>query len=74
MRTDGAAHRRQRATIRRFGSAAEADRCDLEYWQQIPQAERILEVWRLSQEQWQLVNSPGDEPRLSRLSTSIHRR
>jgi hypothetical protein len=29
-----------RVTVRRFASAAEADRHDLEYWMQVPEAAR----------------------------------
>jgi hypothetical protein len=51
-------------TIRRFASAADADREDHAYWQQIPEAERALEVWRLSQELWRLKGGPPHEPRI----------
>jgi hypothetical protein len=44
------ADRRARATVRRFASVTEADRHDLEYWRAIPEDERVLEVWRLSEE------------------------
>jgi hypothetical protein len=37
-------------TVRRFESAAEADRADHAYWQQIPESDRALEAWRLSQQ------------------------
>ena len=43
-----------RMTVRRYASAAEADRHDLEFWRQRPDAERIREVWRPSQELWRL--------------------
>jgi len=61
------------ATIRRFASNAEADRHDLEFWQQIPAAERLLRTWRLSQEQWRLAGLP-DESGLCRSVASVHRR
>ena len=60
-------------SVRRYNSAAEADRHDLEFWRQIPDAERVLEVWRLSQEQWLLADSPRDEPGLPRLAARVHR-
>jgi hypothetical protein len=66
--------RRARAAVRRFASADEADRHDLAYWQSIPQAERILEVWRLSEERWRLTACSPDEPRLSRSIASVRRR
>jgi hypothetical protein len=68
------ARRRANATVRRFGSAQEADRHDLEYWRAIPEDERVLEVWRLSEEQWQLAASTPDEPGFSRSVASVRRR
>ena len=44
------APRRSRVTVRRFDSAAAADRHKLEFWLQMTEAERVLHVWRLSQE------------------------
>ena len=46
-------------SVRRFASAADADRAELDYWRQIPAAERVLLVWQLSQEQWQLAGHPA---------------
>jgi hypothetical protein len=61
-------------TVRRYGSASDADRHDLEYWMQMPDAERVLEVWRLSQEQWRLRRGGRDEPGLCRSVARVHRR
>jgi hypothetical protein len=61
-------------TTRRFASNAEADRHDLEYWQQIPPAERVLQTWRLSVEQWQLAGHSPDEPGLCRSVARLTRR
>lgn len=61
-------------TVRRFASNEEADRHDLEFWQQIPAAERVLYAWRLSLEQWQLAGHSPDEPRLCRSVARITRR
>jgi hypothetical protein len=53
-------------TVRRFSSSAEADRHDAEFWRLIPEAERVLQAWRLSQEIWQLRgDSPDESPTLS---------
>ena len=60
-------------TIRRFESAAESDRHDLAYWQQMSGAERVLHVWRLSQEIWRLRGEPH-EPGLCRTVARVHRR
>jgi hypothetical protein len=60
--------------VRRFASAAEADRHDLEFWQQMPDAERVLHTWRLSLELAQLRGDPPHEPGLHRSVTRVHRR
>jgi hypothetical protein len=63
-----------RIVARRFDSSAEADRHDLEYWQQIPEGERVLQAWRLSQELWRLRGERVDEPGLCRSVASVRRR
>jgi hypothetical protein len=67
-------HRRSRVTVRRFESAAEADRHDLEYWLQMPDSERVLHAWRLSLELAQLRGDPPYEPGLHRSVTRVYRR
>jgi hypothetical protein len=42
------AERQRRIVVRRYASAAEADRHDLEFWMQLSDAERVLHVWRLN--------------------------
>ena len=59
---------------RRFESNADADLDDAEYWRQLPVADRVLEVWRLSVEQWRLRGDSPYEPGLHRSTTRIHRR
>jgi hypothetical protein len=66
--------RAARLTTRRFESSAEADRHDLEFWLQIPEPERVLQVWRLSQELWRLRGELRDEPGLCRSVARVHRR
>jgi hypothetical protein len=73
MSSDEVARRGLRMTIRRFASHAEADRHDREFWMQIPAAERVRLVWRLSQEQWRLSALP-DESGLCRSVASVQRR
>lgn len=63
-----------RVTVRRFASAVQADRHDLEYWMQMPDAERVLEAWRLSQELWRLRGDLPNESGLSRSTASVRRR
>jgi hypothetical protein len=69
-----ARERANRITIRRFASAADADREDRAYWRQIPEAERALEAWRLSQELWRLKGEPSHEPGLCRSVARVRRR
>ena len=74
MSSDDRAQNGPHMTIRRFASAAEADKHDLDYWMQLPDAERVLQVWRLSQELWRLRGDIPHEPGLSRSVASIRRR
>jgi hypothetical protein len=46
--------------VRRFASAAEADRHDLEFWRQMPDVERMLHAWRLNLAQ--LPSAPPMNP------------
>ncbi|MBA2602503.1 MAG: hypothetical protein H0U94_02855 [Acidobacteria bacterium] len=71
---DKAADRRARMTVRRYAMTADADRDDLAYWQSIPPGERVLQAWRLSQEQWRLHGEGNDEPRLCRFVARVFRR
>ena len=52
MEQSAAASRAARIVVRRFASAAEADRYDREYWLSIPAPDRLLQVWRLSADLW----------------------
>jgi hypothetical protein len=61
-------------TTRKFASNADADRHDAEFWRQMPPHERVLQVWRLSVEQWELLGRPTDEPGLCRSVAGIRRR
>lgn len=70
---DRAEERRSRVTTRRFASAEDADRHDLAYWRQIPDADRILLVWRLSEEQWRLSGESRHESGLPRSVASVRR-
>jgi hypothetical protein len=61
-------------TGRRYASAADADRHEIEYWRQLSDAERVLQVWRLSVELWQLRGDPVHEPGLCRSVARVSRR
>jgi hypothetical protein len=64
----------RRITVRKYASFAEADKDDLAYWLQLSPAERVLQVWRLSQDQWQLRGDPPHEQGLCRSVARVHRR
>ncbi len=68
------ADRQARMTIRRYASAAKSDKGDLDYWRSLTDAERVLQAWRLSQEQWRLRGEWNDEPGLCRSVARVHRR
>jgi hypothetical protein len=38
-----ASDRSARVTVRRYATSAEADRHDLEFWREMPDAERVLQ-------------------------------
>ena len=72
--SDDAKGRAARIVTRRFESSAEADGHDLEYWLTVAEHERVLHVWRLSQELWSLRGEWRDEPGLCRSVARVHRR
>jgi hypothetical protein len=61
-------------TVKRFASAADADAHDLEYWRAMPASERLLLVWRLTQDLWRLSGHYDDESGLCRVVTGVRRR
>ena len=61
-------------TMRRYESARDADAQDLEYWAQLSEAERVLQVWRLSVEIWALRGERPHEPGLCRSVARVSRR
>ena len=71
--TSESGRRVRRITVRKFASAAEADRHDLEYWHSIPAPERLLQVWRLSVDLWRWRGEFRDEPGLCRSVASVRR-
>jgi Cft2 family RNA processing exonuclease len=66
--------RQARASVRRYESAAEADRDDLAFWMQMSDSDRILQVWRLSEQLWRLRGDMTDEPGLCRSVARVRRR
>ena len=67
------ADRRGRMQVRVFRSHAEQARADAAYWSAIPADQRVLEVWRLSEEQWRLRGEFPDEPGLCRSVARVQR-
>lgn len=72
--SEDSSERSRRIVTRRFDSLEEADRHDLEYWLTIPEQERVIQVWRLSQDLWRLRGELRDEPGLCRSVARVHRR
>jgi hypothetical protein len=64
----------RRITVRRFPSAADADKHELEYWRRLSDEERLLYAWTLSQELWSLRGESPHEPGLCRSVASVRRR
>ena len=71
--TDRAAERGTRITSRVYANAREADQCDLDYWLQMPASERVLQVWKLTLEQWELAGL-RNESGLCRSVARVQRR
>ncbi len=69
-----AAARQARMQIRVYRGFAEHERDDAAYWAAIPVAERVMEVWRLSEELWRLRGEFPDEPGLCRSVARVVRR
>ena len=61
------------ASARVFRSLAEHDRADAEYWAALPADVRVMQVWKLSLEQWQLQGGDAYEPGFSRFVASVRR-
>ena len=72
--SDETVKRSEGITVRRYASAADTDRHELEFWMQMSDAERVLQAWRLSEESWRLRGDLPDEPGLCRSVASVRRR
>ena len=57
--------RRARMQVRVYPSIQAHLRDDAAYWAALPAAERVMQVWRLSEEQWRLRGEFRDESDLS---------
>jgi hypothetical protein len=70
---DSASSRRARMQVRVYRSFADHERDDPGYWRALPIEVRVLETWKLSEEQWRLRGEFPDEPGLCRSVARIHR-
>jgi hypothetical protein len=70
---DRAEERRRRMQVRIYRSQEAHDRDDPAYWMALPVDVRILQVWRLSEEQWRMRGEFPDEPGLCRSVARVHR-
>ena len=68
-----AADRRQRMQVRTYPSLAAHGRDDAAYWRALPVAVRVLQVWKLSEEQWRLRGEWTHEPGLCRSVARLRR-
>jgi hypothetical protein len=59
--------------IRVYPSLAAHDRDDARFWADIPVAERVLQVWKLSEAQWRLRGEFPDESGFPRSVASVRR-
>jgi hypothetical protein len=70
---DSAAARRARMEVRVYPSLEAQDRDDPAYWAALPLDVRVLEVWRLSEEQWRRRGEFPDERGLCRSVAHLQR-
>ena len=70
---DRVEERRRRMQVRIYRSQEAHDWDDPAYWAALPVDVRILEVWRLSEEQWRMRGEFPDEPGLCRSVVRVHR-
>jgi hypothetical protein len=68
-----AAERRRRIQVRVYATLAAHDREDAAYWAALPIAERVLQVWTLSEAQYRLRGEFRDESGLPRSVARVHR-
>jgi hypothetical protein len=70
---DAVTARRNRVQVRVYPSLAAHDRDDAAYWAALPVAERVLQVWKLSEAQWRLRGEFPDESGFPRSVARVHR-
>jgi hypothetical protein len=70
---DAASARRKRMDVRVYPSLVGHARDDAAYWAAMPVDVRILQVWKLSEEQWRLRGEFPDASGLPRSVASVRR-
>lgn len=70
---DAASARRTRMQVRVYPSLTAHDRDDAMFWGALPVAERVLQVWKLSEAQWRLRGEFPDESGLPRSVAHVRR-
>jgi hypothetical protein len=68
-----ASERRHRIQVRVYSTLAAHDRDDAAYWAALPVAQRVLQVWILSEAQYRLRGEFPDESGLPRSVARVHR-
>jgi hypothetical protein len=70
---DAIDRRRSQIAVRVYPSHAAHARDDAAYWAALSADVRVLQVWKLSEEQWRLRGEFPDEPGLCRSVARVHR-
>jgi hypothetical protein len=70
---NAASARRTRMQVRVYPTLAAHDRDDPAYWAALPVAQRVLQVWTLSEVQYRLRGEFPDESGLPRSVARVHR-
>ncbi|NQW03768.1 MAG: hypothetical protein HQ485_07040 [Acidobacteria bacterium] len=68
-----AEERRARMQVRVYRTLAAHDRDDPAYWLALPVAQRVLQVWKLSEAQYRLCGKFPDESGLPRSTACVYR-
>jgi hypothetical protein len=60
--------------VRVYSSLAAHDRDEAAFWMALPVAQRVLQVWKLSEAQYRLRGELPNESGLPRSTARVHRR
>jgi hypothetical protein len=59
--------------VRLYAALAAHDQDDARFWAALPVADRVLQVWKLSEAQWRLAGGFPDASGLPRSVARVHR-